>query len=317
MNNWDEMDRKIMAGMSEIDIPETEVKRITPWNRAMRKIIWGIILNLFTIAFYGLNLLLPFLGDILMTLGLRSLKKTNKGFRRAYILAWIHLSLRLISIAGAATPVYEKEYLGVLQLILLIGAFIALLVSLKQGIDQVIDNRVCETKNPLNGLIAWCVVLFMVAVTGLGGLWTVAITLIVAMIVIVCKTLSFGRTLDDYGYEVVPSIIRVSGKTLGLILIALALVVIAVFTLLFGRVDMNYKETALETGQQQIREMLIDKGFPKTVLADMKDDEMEGLADVVKVETQASYSNGPGWDMEQILILCEKEDGIVKGGWYS
>lgn len=318
MSNWDEMDQKILVGMSEIGIPEEEVERITPWNRATRKIIWGMILNLFTVAFYGLDLIIPFIGDILLTLGLRSLKKTNKGFRRAYALAWIHLSLRLVSIAGSATPIYEEEYVGILQVVLITAAFIALLATLKQGIDKVIDSRIGETKNPINGLILWYVILIVVAATGLGEFWLITVGLILAMICIVYKTLKMGRILDDYGYAVVPSVIGISGKVLGTILVAIALVIIVVFTVLFGRVDMNYEETTLEIGQQQTRGMLIQKGFPKKVIADMKDDEVEGFADVVKVETQAAYSNGPGWDMEQILVLCEKKDGNVIGvAWFK
>ena len=57
------------------------------WERAMGRVLMGIILTSFTLNFWCLDHILPAIGTVLMVLGFRALRKENPWFRSGYLLA--------------------------------------------------------------------------------------------------------------------------------------------------------------------------------------------------------------------------------------
>ena len=94
--------------MEENRIPDVSEK--SPWERAMGRVLMGIILTSFTFSFWCLDHILPAIGTVLMVLGFRALRKENPWFRSDYLLAavragcvWVTLILNTTILPGLSS----------------------------------------------------------------------------------------------------------------------------------------------------------------------------------------------------------------------
>ena len=94
--------------MEENRIPDVSEK--SPWERAMGRVLMGIILTSFTFSFWCLDHILPAIGTVLMVLGFRALRKENPWFRSGYLLAavragcvWVTLILNTTILPGLSS----------------------------------------------------------------------------------------------------------------------------------------------------------------------------------------------------------------------
>ena len=58
--------------------PEEIVADVTPWRRAMNRILFGMALCAITLNFWCLNYILPAIGTVLLLLGFRALRRENR-----------------------------------------------------------------------------------------------------------------------------------------------------------------------------------------------------------------------------------------------
>ena len=58
--------------------PEEIVADVTPWRRAMDRILFGMALCAVTLNFWCLNYILPAIGTVLLLLGFRTLRRENR-----------------------------------------------------------------------------------------------------------------------------------------------------------------------------------------------------------------------------------------------
>ena len=75
-----EFDRLLEEELSALPLPDAAVEEITPWKRAMTRIVWGVGLTTCTLNFWYLNYLLPAVGVVLLLLGFRTLRRENRWF---------------------------------------------------------------------------------------------------------------------------------------------------------------------------------------------------------------------------------------------
>lgn len=87
-----EFDDMIMNSLP--DIPPVELTdKVSPWNEAMTRIAAGILLCGITIDFLSINIILPFIGSLLMLLGYRTLRDENGYFKAGYVISVTFLLL--------------------------------------------------------------------------------------------------------------------------------------------------------------------------------------------------------------------------------
>ena len=79
---WETMtdaDFEAMLARSVPDVPPEEiVAEVTPWRRAMNRILFGMALCAITLNFLCLNYILPAIGTVLLLLGFRTLRQENR-----------------------------------------------------------------------------------------------------------------------------------------------------------------------------------------------------------------------------------------------
>ena len=85
-----EKDFEAMLEKSVSDLPPDDVvEEVTPWRRAMNRVLIGIALCAVTLNFWCLNYILPAIGMVLSILGFRTLRRENKWFRNCFIITVI------------------------------------------------------------------------------------------------------------------------------------------------------------------------------------------------------------------------------------
>ena len=61
--------------------PDHVVQNVTPWRKAMNRILLGMALSAITLNFWGLNYILPTISIILTILGFRAVRNENGWFK--------------------------------------------------------------------------------------------------------------------------------------------------------------------------------------------------------------------------------------------
>ena len=59
--------------------PDDVAQAVTPWRRAVRFVLWGLLLTSVTLNFWRLDVILPSVGLLLCLLGFRRLRRENWG----------------------------------------------------------------------------------------------------------------------------------------------------------------------------------------------------------------------------------------------
>ncbi len=92
-HEWESMNEKDFETMLEKSVldfpPDDVVEDVTPWRKAMSRVLIGMALCAITLNFWCLNYILPAVGMVLSLLGFRTLRRENKWFRNCFIITVI------------------------------------------------------------------------------------------------------------------------------------------------------------------------------------------------------------------------------------
>ena len=106
--NEQEFERMLQDGMAELP-PDDIAYEVTPWRKAINRILTGFALGAVTLNIAGLNYLLPTIGIFLLLLGFRTLRKENRGFRACWILMLIRASYDIPTLV-LNTTIYQSAF---------------------------------------------------------------------------------------------------------------------------------------------------------------------------------------------------------------
>lgn len=87
-----EFDRMLEEELTRMPLPDGAVAVVTPWQKAMRRIVWGLGLTTLTLNLWHLDHLLPAAGVLLLFLGFRTLRRENGWFFACWVLSMIRLA---------------------------------------------------------------------------------------------------------------------------------------------------------------------------------------------------------------------------------
>lgn len=264
-------------------LPPPADGEITPWRTAMDRILWGMGLTTITLNFLWLDVLLPAIGAVLLVLGFRTLRRENRPLRWCYILSIAKL---LVCAAGdvlAALPVKVE----------LPGAYIStavtlvLYICLWRGMVEV--SRAAGAEKPAapaaGAMALFYALLLPLALIGLQG-WLLVMPILIVYAAILRNMWKLSRSLTDTGYAITAAPVRLSDSAvlwsaLGALLAA---VLLAMF--LGQRYPMDWQPRQDAPQDADIRQSLLDKGFPARVLDDLTADEVSRMTGAVRVYRQ-------------------------------
>lgn len=280
--------------------PEEIVADVTPWRRAMERVLFGLALCMVTLNFWCLNYLLPAIGTVLLLLGFRTLRRENRWLggcfavtviRAVYFFATLVLNTTILQ-SAVFTPAVTTALTAVNAVLLLALYFCfwrgLLAVQKKAGLPA-------QTGGAL-ALIMWYALVCVLAAVHYTG-WIVPIAMLVGYVCILRSLFRLSGALDEAGYAIAPQPVRVTDRCIALVLAA-ALGIGCTLGYLFGssyRMDWQPADTSKQTQTAAIRQQLLDLGFPEAVLNDLTPEDIaacDGAVRVVAVTEDHPFNDG-------------------------
>lgn len=292
---WETMtdaDFEAMLARSVPDVPPEEiVAEVTPWQRAMNRILFGMALCAITLNFLCLNYILPAVGTVLLLLGFRTLRRENRWLggcfavtviRAVYFFATLVLNTTILQ-SAVFTPAVTTALTAVNAVLLLALYFCfwrgLLAVQKKAGLPA-------QTGGAL-ALIVWYALVCVLAAVHYTG-WIVPIAMLVGYGCILRSLCRLSGALDEAGYAIAPGPVRVTDRCLVLVIAAVLGIGCTLGYLFGGSYRMGWQpvDTSAQTQTAAIRQQLLDLGFPEAVLNDLAPEDIAACDGALRVVTE-------------------------------
>ncbi len=288
---WEKM---LQEDLSQMPLPEEMLKKITPWRPALKRILIGLLLNMITIQFFCLQYILPAIGMVMMLLGFRTLRKTNRWFSLAWIASVIQIGITFPGYWINTTYWYESWMnstliRGVNSLTILLET--VLLLCLWQGI-RAVQKQAGMTPHAGSGaaLLLWYLLTAALAVVQAGG-WLVAVVMLTAYVMLLFHLYRLSYELEEAGYAVEAAPVKLSdGGAMAVIVGILAAGLLAgqvgfsTYPMEWEMVESPDAGTVQEISQ--VKEHLLTLGFPEGVLEDLSQEDILDCRDASFVFTE-------------------------------
>lgn len=269
-------------------IPESEnwEEEITPWKKAIHRILIGLSLSVITLNFWCLDYILPTVGMILMLLGFRTLRCENKSFHACFVLAVLRTISLFILLIANTTILFSLTFASrwalaptICNMVLLFAEFFCFWHGLCQVQKKI---GVPTNAKSVVALLIWYGVMCLLAIIQYSG-WILSIALLIAYICIVRKLYLMSQTLDTDAIHPVP--VKYKDRTVVLSLAAILVVGFVCGYTFGGTYPMDWKPVS-DTEHQKVTEIqnnLIKLGFPQSVLQDIRSTDLAACKGAVRV----------------------------------
>lgn len=308
----DEQDFDALLSRSLPELPpEDIVARTVPGKKALNRILVGYFLSTFTINGLGLNLILPVIGQILMLLGFRALQHENRWFSACYVFAVLQAFLRFGKLILDTTifdlPFEDPQSAANAFYIALALQVLLTVVSLLcfwRGLRTV--QKACGIRSKAIGvlaLLAWNLLLCAVFVAQARGQFIGGYTLLfllVSLIIILWMIARQAKALDATGYVLQPAPLRLSDRTLTLIILGILAIGCTCGHLFFSSYTMDWQkiDSTESAATSETKTHLAALGFPEDILDDLTPEDLARCRDAeqVVVDARTLNSENPTFD---------------------
>lgn len=308
----DEQDFDALLSRSLPELPpEDIVARTVPGKKALNRILIGYFLSTFTINGLGLNLILPVIGQILMLLGFRALQHENRWFSACYVFAVLQAFLRFGKLILDTTifdlPFEDPQSAANAFYIALALQVLLTVVSLLcfwRGLRTV--QKACGIRSKAIGVLAllvWNLLFCAMALLQMRGQFFGGYTLLfllVSLIIILWMIARQAKALDATGYVLQPAPLRLSDRTLTLIILAILAIGCTYGHLFFSSYDMDWQtvDSTESAATSETKTHLAALGFPEDILDDLTPDDLARCRDAeqVVVDARTLNSENPTFD---------------------
>ena len=280
-------DKNIVEQLSELVPNEDRIYNANPWRKPITLITWGLILTTISLKFLWLQYILPAIGVLLLYLGFRSLRRENKWFKGAYILAVLKIIIQLLVFIRLATPlnnmIENNIWINItgtlLQIVFLLVFRQALLLVYKK-----VNAK--PKRDPLLKAVIWTLIAVICALSPLSNSWIVFIPMVISYVFIIGCIYKVGDELGDVGYSLTNAPVKINNKAFGTIYILICIFTIGICCIAFNHLKLNSTEFDAYDNRE-VTKKLITLGFPKDILKDMSADELDLLKDANYIEASS------------------------------
>lgn len=269
---------------------EDVLREVTPWRRGMNRILTGLVLKTLTLNFLGLDYVLPAIGQVLVLLGLRALRRENRAFQAWWYSLLVQTGLwgfRLLHQAAPGWQDFDRTAPGIVLTGL--GFALGLVHSLCLWLGLRSVRRRAGLKPGAGGalaLLVWQVVLGVLVALGMSQIgWPFFILLMAAYIGIFRSLYKLSGELDEAGYALRPASVRVSDRLLAGAIVGALLLGIAAVGAACNRFPMDWRpvDQAEHSQVEDLKAGLAAMGFPEEALNDLSAEDIQACEGAVRV----------------------------------
>jgi len=324
-NDWNKMNESdfesaLIDTLSQTP-PDDIIKQVNPWRRAMRFVIIGIALNVVTLNFLLLNYILPTIGIILTLLGFRTLRNENIWFKRCYSIT-VMKTVYLIIVYTVESTIYRNNIfesnfswmISIIPVMLSFSLFICLWNALRT-----VRSKVGLTSNaaPVAALIVWYIILCFLALIQYVGI-IILLCMIVAYVLILRNLFRLSRELDDAGYTIEASPVKMSDTALSVTVIAILVLLMLLGTAFGSNYPMEWQPYEVSDTKEtsEIKLHLIELGFPEEILDDLTEEDLLACQGALRVVVDMNDHSLNKGRLETVYKDGEPFE-LMEPGYYS
>ena len=174
--------------------PEEIVADVTPWRRAMERVLFGLALCMVTLNFWCLNYLLPAIGTVLLLLGFRALRRENPWLGGCFVCAVLRTACVFPSLI-LNTTILPGDACRSAAAAVSAALMLALLLCFWQGLRAVRRKAGLPAQGGAGALLAWYVLMCVLAAVHYTGL-LVPIAMLVGYVCILRSLFRLSGALD-------------------------------------------------------------------------------------------------------------------------
>lgn len=301
-------DTRLQEELTQLPPPEDVIAQVTPWRKAMNRVLTGLALNAVTLNFLALDYILPAIGTLLLVLGFRSLRRENRSFRLCWLLSLWKAAYTLVCLTLNATIWGRTIFQTSGASLAAYGScalYFVLLLAFWSGLRNVKEKAgLPPHAGSAAALILWYIPILIPSFLSDTGILP-GIIIIAAFFLILRSLFRLSRELDQAGYAIQAAPVAISDRTLALLLsLALALGLTIGYGV-FSQYPMDWAE-APAAEKTDLRDSLLALGFPKAVLEDLTEADLARCqgAESVLCSVQDHPVNPGRWVTEEI-------DGVI------
>lgn len=296
------LDKLLEDALTKLPPENDVISKITPWRKAMNRVVIGLALNAVTLNFLWLNYILPAIGIVMIFLGFRSLRRENSGFKACWILSIVMFfytfSLLIINASIWRNTILQSPAARVLNYIIM-GIILLLIIYMRRGFSSVQKKAgIKQNTGSITSLLIWYIFLYILGMLHYKG-WIIAIALIIAYIFIIRCLYRLPSELEEAGYVIVAAPVRFSDKAVKLGISLVLTIGIATAYIFFGKYPMQWTPVAAASKDeaQAAKYHLETLGFPDIMVDDLTEENLLDCADAVRVIVQEDGNADPNPDL--------------------
>lgn len=272
--------------------PVDIVSEVTPWKNAMNRILWGMALTTITFQFWNLDYILPMVGMFLMLFGLRTLRNENKWFKTCWRLMIIRISYFVFVCILDATiyrSMFDDSNMSVGLTVISFVIIYMQILCLWKGIRKVQEKAgLPQRAKAAIVLLIWYSVMIFLGVTQYAGIFVWA--LLIGYVCIIRSLYKLSKELAEAGYVIETANIKISERKIIAGVLGVLIVGISCGYIFFHSYPMDWKPIVVSEDEKikEIEKHLIEIGFPKTVLADLTEEDILACEGALRVVTDVN-----------------------------
>ncbi|MBP3700860.1 MAG: hypothetical protein J6I64_03130 [Lachnospiraceae bacterium] len=299
MNDLD-FENMLQEELSQLPPTDEMTKAITPWRKAMTRVLLGVALTTITFQMLQLQYILPTIGLLLMLLGFRTLRKENRWFHMCWAISVLRLILSFTTLS-INTMLWQEQFYALPQAGWLSHGGVILtgvqFLGLWRGICDIKRKAGLQPRTTAGALLfVWYIV---IGVLGLSGYRSDILfwVLLVAHCCVLWSLYRLSLELDDCGYVVKAAPIRLDDTILTGACVLILAVGMSIGYLFFHQYPMEWSPVTEEISAEAeaVKEELIELGFPEEVLEDLTEEEIlecQGALQVTAKQQEYPFNKG-------------------------
>lgn len=310
--NEQEFDSMLQSSMAELP-PDDIAYEVTPWRKAINRILTGFALGAITLNFFGLNYLLPAIGMILTILGFRTLRKENKWFNACWIITVVrsayYFPTLILNTTIYQSTFYASSIASVLNVLNMAIIFL-LYICFWKALRSVQEKAGIEPHaGGVAALIVWSAFICALAILQVPGGLLLGIVFLIFYICIIRSLVKLSKELDEAGYCISTAPVRFTDKTISIVLVIAILIGCGCGYLFFHQHPMDWQAASQteNTEIQQVKDHLQSLGFPEHILDDLTEEDLLSCKDAVRVVVEVN--DHPVNNGRRVQEL--QEDGVI------
>lgn len=310
-NEEKEFEKEMLDALPEIP-PADILKKVIPCRRAMNYIIAGLAFSAIKINLLWLQFILPSFGFIFLFIGFRTLSHENSWFKLCKNSAAVLNVINVISLGINAT-IYREAFSDSVygKSLMFINAFvmILLLMFFAEGLREL--QKKAGIKPHSGSLIMMMLWYLTAAFLGFAEaeIELLGFVFLILYILYLVSLNKAAKALYASGYAVKTAPSKISDKWIYAIVIAASVISVFCGLIFFSRYPMDWTPVSESEHSEveDIKEQLIDLGFPENVLSDLSDEDIKACDGALELRTEISEL-----PMNDGREVAEKDSGITR-----